>query len=840
MKKISLKGLFILFVIGITFQTHAQKKKDKTKDPILALALQQYEAGSYEKAYANFLKYDTTNAPDPDVKYKMGICLFSQGKQKSSLPYFKFVEQSKASKKEYELDFYLAQAHHFSHHFDTAATYYEKFKTQLVESNTKKRNQAMIEVMDYQIKACANGSQLQKEEKKIYFQNLGKKINSKYADYSPIITPDEKLLLFTSRRGGGGSKVNTETGEFTDDIYFSNRDLDKNEWTPAIRMPEGINTPDEDATMAISPDGRELLIYRSTSPQGDIFQSFNENGKWSTPRKISREVNSRWSEPSACFSPDGNKLYFSSDRQGGFGGLDIYVAEKLPNGEWGNVKNLGPDVNTPYDEDGPYLLGDAKTMFFSSRGHNTVGGFDVFKTYLRDAANNKWDKPENLGLPLNTAGDEVYLVWNPEGSRTYFSSRREDSAALGDLDIYMIDFGKAFIQLAVVNNEIIGKKGEKIGITSTVTVIDQVTNDTVGVFRSNPNTGIVSMLLDVGKKYDIVVESPGFMPYLDVIDVPTKYFEIAENLVEKQVAMDPDKRDPALVAAADKAKRDAKLAAERGERATGTMTLKGGTIKMDALEVGNEIVLRNIYFDFDKATIKPESTRQLAILLDVLKKYPSMKIQIVGHTDSVGSANYNKKLSQRRSQAVVDYLVARGISPKRLSALGMGKEQAGKMTDELDRRVEFKILTLDKNALVRTEQLTPVSETERLKMVGYNLDEGEYNVGDMLKPKVHFLQNNATFITDYSKGKLKILIDILRQNPNMKIKIVAHSDMIGDYGNNEELTLQRAETVKKYLVQQGINAARLEVESKGATEILTKGKVPDVKNRRVEFIITSL
>ena len=270
--------------------------------------------------------------------------------------------------------------------------------------------------------------------------NAGNNINSNFTDAAPCISPDGKTLLFTSRRPdtkGGG--IDLTSGNYYDDIYQSTWDEAKKQWSEATPVDE-LNSTEFDACLSLSADGNTLLLYKNVeklTKSGDIFISTKKEGKWSSPKRLPEPINSSFFESSACFSPDGKTLYFVSERKNGYGNADIWKSTKINETTWSEPENLGPTVNTPEDEISVFAHPDGKTLFFSSKGHNSMGGYDIFKTVFE---NGKWSKPINLGYPINTIKDEIHFTVLAGNKTAFMAARRDDG--LGDYDIYSIDLSK--------------------------------------------------------------------------------------------------------------------------------------------------------------------------------------------------------------------------------------------------------------------------------------------------------------------------------------------------------------------------------------------------------------
>jgi outer membrane protein OmpA-like peptidoglycan-associated protein len=504
---------------------------------------------------------------------------------------------------------------------------------------------------------------------KIEIRNLGPQINSPYPDFAPVISADESILYFTSRRPGStGNKVAPD-GLYYEDIYVSeNRN---GQWTSARNIGAPLNTTTHDACIALSADGQTLFLFNSENG-GDIFQSRLRGTRWLPPKNMGSPINSKYWEPSVCLSADERTLFFVSDRPGGLGGRDIYMCRRLPNGKWSAPINLGPPINTPYDEDGPFFHPDGKTLFYSSNGPNSMGGFDIFRTELRP--DSTWAPPINLGYPINTPGDDIYFVLSASGLHGYYASERDDS--YGEKDIYLIDFST--LQVAAQPTE---SKEEELNVSSepasapifrpnltlvtgiiydsqtqapleaTITIIDNVRAETLAVLTSNAATGKYLISLPAGKNYGIAVTAPGYAFH-------SENFIVEESMGYREVRKD---------------------------------------IGLNRYKAGTTIILRNIFFDFDKATLRPESKTELERVYTILTENPRMKARIAGHTDNIGSEEYNQRLSEARAKAVYEYLISRGISADRLSYIGYGESRPIDTNEtsegrQNNRRVELEII----------------------------------------------------------------------------------------------------------------------------------------------------
>lgn len=288
---------------------------------------------------------------------------------------------------------------------------------------------------DRRIAECRNGLRHMARPASVHIENPGHRVNSMYADYAPLEVPNDGMVLFTSRRPGVDGKVNKATGDYYEDIYMVK--LMDGQWTQPAALPPPLNTAGNDACSGLSPDGLTLYLFRDAKGNGEILTSTRAaNGKWSEPVALNPLVNGKGNEAGAWPTSDGEWLYFTSERPDGYGGLDIYRSPWDPfTKDWGEPENLGAAVNSPYDEDGVFITPDGHTLYFSSRGHDTMGGYDIFRSRLVDGY---WSKPENMGWPINGPDDDTFFVPSPDGSMAWFSSVRPGGQ--GEDDLYRVSF----------------------------------------------------------------------------------------------------------------------------------------------------------------------------------------------------------------------------------------------------------------------------------------------------------------------------------------------------------------------------------------------------------------
>lgn len=425
-----------------------------------------------------------------------------------------------------EVHLYLGKAHQYLGRLDKAIAEYQKYIASLIKQKDRNDNPAIGYLA--QVKTA---KELMSKPVDVKITNMGEVINSQYTDAAPCITGDRKTFLFTSRRPdtqGGG--VDYNTGNYFDDIYISEFDEKTKTWSSAVSA-EGLNSPGFDASMSISPDGMNVLIYRNmpgVTKSGDIYTSkMGANGKWSAPKPLPEPINSSFFEGSACYTPDGKTIYFVSERKGGHGNADIWKSTQISAEEWSKPENLGPVINSVEDEISVFLHPDGKTLFFASRGHNSMGGLDIFMSTLDTAK--KWSKPINLGYPINTTKDEIHFTLTADGRKAYISSTREEG--LGDVDIYEINMRDYKVPNVAQNMDVSAFTNKLSIISGNVLVgANKLANAKIVIVNTKTKQEVASLLsgetgdyfitLPGNTEYELRITKEGYQELVEKVNLP--------------------------------------------------------------------------------------------------------------------------------------------------------------------------------------------------------------------------------------------------------------------------------------------------------------------------------
>lgn len=495
MKQLS-TTLLILLLPAIAFSQKGYTRLhnqmlDKAK---VMLANEDYEDAA--KIYKQLLPVDPAFV---EVYHEMGVCQWNiTGKKANAAAYF----EKGVAGGYVESYIELAKARHWQQRFDEAVALCGEYKLQMgrMVDNAE---------VDRLIGMCVTAKGLTQAPVELKIRNMGGMINSSAHDYCPLVTADGNTMYFTSRREGTTGRMKDPYGKWFEDIYTAKR-IDE-VWTNAVNAGEPLNTLVHDATVGLSPDGHSMIIYRTQQNlvSGDLYETRMHALKWQEPELMTPRINGEHHEPSASIAPGGQEIYFTSDRPGGFGGRDLYRIRRLPNGEWSLPLNLGPNVNTANDEDAPFMHSDGTTLFFSSNGHNTMGGYDIFKTVLTDYDMNGWSTPENMGYPLNTVNDDIYFCLSEDGRTGYFSSERAEG--FGMQDIYQVTFPNSQLDRVFVRGVVADLNEDPV--KARIILMDAAGDEIVGIYNTNQNTGRYLMVLSTETEYQMTVEAPGFAPY---------------------------------------------------------------------------------------------------------------------------------------------------------------------------------------------------------------------------------------------------------------------------------------------------------------------------------------
>lgn len=511
------KRIFPILIIFVSFSVaslYGQKKKKEL--PVLSAeekkmvkkdASTMFTTTDYRGALSAYLDLYNADSQNVEYNYRLGYCyLVTTVNKKAALKHLEFAIQSKKDLKN-EWFYYLGLAYMYNDKWDEAIKVFEEYKS-LTHSKPIKD----FPLPDRLIENCNNGKELSSHPVNCKFTNLGKNINTAYEEYNPVISGDGSSLFFTSRRKGNAGGFIEDLGIYTADIYFS---LWKDTlWTKSKNLGVSVNTGWDEESVGISPNGDQLVLYfDNEQAYGDIGISLLKGKMWQKPIMLPLPINTKEEEYSACFSSDFLTIYFSSNRKEGIGGKDLWMSQKT-DGIWGKPENLGKGINSVFDERNPTLSLDGKRLYFSSKGWNSMGDFDIFCCY-RDEATGKWSKPVNIGYPINDADDNSGISFTGDNRFAYVSACRREG--FGDRDIYKIEFLDTLNHpfAHVISGNVSGGGG-KVAIRKVT--LNNLKTEAKQEFATQAQSSQFVMVVQPGE-YSFKVEAKNYQAYTDSIVV---------------------------------------------------------------------------------------------------------------------------------------------------------------------------------------------------------------------------------------------------------------------------------------------------------------------------------
>ncbi|MCW3077891.1 MAG: hypothetical protein JWO32_2500 [Bacteroidetes bacterium] len=520
-----MKSKIYLSVLLSFFLILSNGQNNKDLKVITASAESKLKTENYEDALEDYLQAAVLDAKNESINYNTAVCYLNSNINKAkAVPYLEKVTRNE--KHNPNADYLLGRAYQYANRFDDAIESFEKFK------KNSKGSEENLKSVEQEIQHCINAKELIKFPVDVVFQNLGKNINSEFADYYPFVTENEAYLIYNTRRPKDKEAIKLANGQFQNTIQVSK--VVNGLYMQSSEVGEPISKGNSgNEIIGMNSKGNLLLINkRNLRGESKLYQSeMLPNGSFSKLEELPATINGSGDVIAASINTEGTVIYFASNRKGGFGGTDLYVCNKLPNGKWSEAKNMGKEINTSSDEDFPNLSPDGTTLYFSSKGHSSMGGYDIFKSYL-DESTGQFGKVKNIGYPINTSYDDLNFRISKNGRYGYVASLR--GGGLGDYDIYRVSFNEVDVDYSVL----IALLEVKDTITvpdfrnTFITVNDNITNEIVGTYIPNPSSGRVIIILPPGK-YTMLVESPGFRDYqrpLEILDKVSYQSEINLNI----------------------------------------------------------------------------------------------------------------------------------------------------------------------------------------------------------------------------------------------------------------------------------------------------------------------
>jgi outer membrane protein OmpA-like peptidoglycan-associated protein/tetratricopeptide (TPR) repeat protein len=606
-----------------------------------------------ENYRASIPYYERVIAKDPNnaqALFRAGVAYLSFDKEKASDYIYKAQKlKPKVSK---DVEYWLGRVDHLNYNFDEAITHYQAYNATL-----KKRNDTRREEVAQLIQHSKNAKILFNSPKDIFVKNLGPTVNTQYAEHSPVISSDDKTLIFTTRANPAdipglqqratGKKDLAADGEYFEGIVETHR-IDADNWEKPRSLSTVLNSKGHDASDQLFDNDTKMLMYRDDE-NGDVFVASKQSGgDWGAPTKLNSNINSKAYEGDAYITPDGLTLYFSTARYSEDGNLDLYYSTRTSGGDWGPAKSLGSTINTKYDEDSPFISRDGRTLYFSSRGHNTMGDYDIFASKY-DSIGHKWGRPENMGYPINTPDADSYYRLAPDGTYAYLSSYR--IGGYGEKDIYTI----SYIKNINIKGAVFSKRDSTQRIPGVELVFNGTQADKTAIsFRDiSKEDGSYQVKVLSARTYQVAVNKDG------------------KNIETQEFAVPISTNDSTSI------------------------TKNFYVDYIDTTASAFARMMKPIYFDTDKYKLRAESIKTLNATTAFLKANTGLNISIEGNCDSRNTDEYNMVLGQNRADAAKTYLVKHGIASSRLTTVSYGERKPVAPNDspenmQLNRRDDFK------------------------------------------------------------------------------------------------------------------------------------------------------
>jgi outer membrane protein OmpA-like peptidoglycan-associated protein/tetratricopeptide (TPR) repeat protein len=608
----------------------------------------------YKNAYPYFEQILKTDPENLNALYKSGVCNLHRFSKEQALIDLEKVYAKDSTYNKY-LYFWMARAYHLNYDFDKAFIFYNKFQSEISKKNIQYKE---VERYKYQL-TC--GADYISNPGNYSVQNLGSTINSSYSEHSPVLSLTDTLLLFTSRRANLIDKKEEYDGEPFENIFYSHK-IDSVSWS----APESfqLNTSGHDASIQLYDNDKKLFIY-SYLHGGDIYTSENTNGVWSAPSEPVplKEINSVDFEADVFLTADGKTLYYATNHFKKNGDLDIYYLTKNADDTWSKPQSLSSLINTDEDEDAPYITVDGRTMYFSSRGHTSMGGYDIFKSTL-DTVTGNWTKPVNLGYPVNTPDEDLYFILAHTSSKAYLSSYR--TGGYGEKDIYEV----TAIEEAVIKGILTDKNNVPIkreGLTVQIVPVEAASKNAKSNQASVTKDGTFTMVTLSDNAYAVFV-----LNGRDTIASDTLHVELKgeKNQSVNYTCIVPD------------------------EKSTDTTTAIASADTLVVTVVATKAIQQTFYYAVNISAVGPATKAELRELVLYLKANPNAIISISGHADGSGPESANVTLAQKRAGNVQEYLESKGILSSRIkvNAYGSSRPAATNATETgraKNRRVEI-------------------------------------------------------------------------------------------------------------------------------------------------------
>lgn len=789
----------LLAILGALAVPAEAQKRSKDEKRLFRDAMMSLEFPDYYGAIDRLVVLDSINPEDPEYSFYLGFCYYHTYQVRKALPQ---LQQAYLYQNATNLHLYLGETYHRMEMIDSARHHYQLHKKELEAGIA---NEA-YESIDIYIAQCDVAEKFMDNPKDVKIVNLGGNVNTEHPEYAPVISADESQLIFTTRRPHYYSPDSFPILDPKDNfpyetLYTSTIDEESGEWQKPDFLGDTVNTNgDHNASIGLSPDGRILYMYKTIGGAfwGDIFKCEKRDGIWSAPVAMQQGINTpKYWEPSASITTDEKMFFFCSNRpgDGSKGGRDIFIVRKLLDGTWADPYNIGEPINDEYDQDSPFIHPDGVTLYFSSNGPNTMGGFDIF-TSTFDPKTETWSEPVNMGYPINSTGDDIGFVWSADKTHGYFASVRPEGYGMRDL--YKVIVPEASVNLVYLKGKV-RDDASKDPISASVTILNDTDGSMFQLLNSSPLNGKFNVIMPPNRDFLVRVEAEGYLPMTKRIQIPdvNDYLEVFE-------VFDLKKTDKNVMA----------------------------PIELTFNE-SEELDIR--------------SDGELKPLVRILEAQPDVQMEIAVFsleepTDSLISVFE----TQSKADNIVQRLTELGADRSRITPKGYGylpletpelKELAKKKPVLVEIILKQPEQDYDFGEFVEFEEevaksaLKPEVETSVVK-------EEDIEIGYLIPTldRVHFATNSAQ-LTERSYRVVEEVATILKKFPKVKVEVGGHTDWVGDDNFNKKLSDRRSIRIVEQLVYFGISRDRLVAKGYGEESPIATNETVEGRalNRRTEF-----
>lgn len=791
-----IKTILILALCFFLFSKAYSQPFPQNKKKLLKTAQNYFDNEQFDKAIPYFLKLDSLEPNKFETNYYIGACYLNSSFNKTKgIPYLEFALKNGESLLPNVIFYDLATLYHLNYQFDEAIQMLNTFIAKAPKS------EVLLNKAENLLKNCKNAKLLQTTASNIEIIKLDDKINTENSETTPFISADENQLFFTRTYYQNNSGIEFETKK---EIYLATKNTNQEYELKTLYLANEHEKANI-SLAGISPDGETLFFAIGTDNNADLYACKIENGKYGSFVKLPDIINSQYSETSISVSPDGRTYYFSSNRPGGYGGKDLYRAILDDKNEWSVIENLGPSINTEYDEDSPFIHPDNKTLYFSSKGHSSIGGYDIF--YSKNIDRNEWEYPTNIGLPINTPGDDYGFVITADGNNAYFASSKNHIN--NKYDIYKAILHKT-IPLTLVKGIIRGGDPPK-PIKAKIRVLDKETQQIIKyVYNPNPNTGKYLMIFPPNKNYDMIIEAENYLPQLVNIYIPnqTYFYELYQEIFLKQVKI--NKNDTAI---------------------------------------GQEIRISNTFYDIYKTDISDsilsaeQQKRQkhvdelLKLVENIISTSDSISIEQIEKTTAKDSISDKNKIIQNRYNKLLD-LVETAIEKTDSTALQLldanaiyndvtnkvffygtepNEQKMSKIIVGNDTLYTLPAINTSKPFEIKTPSVISIKPDSINKPIKKQPDFKncpEENRRYVYINYIFYKPGQSEMDNKYLSA-LKDIVQLILLNAELGIEINGYADPTGDHIKNMELSKKRALNIAEFFINKQISPRRIIVNGKG-------------------------